>query len=102
VRIACDSDGVGVKPSRLSISTVTPLAASTSSALRVAGSESACGSMPRNTGPSTPWPRRYSQIAWLMATMWSSLKAVFRLEPRWPEVPNATCSAGRVGSGWPA
>ena len=53
--------------------TLTPLAASTSSALTCAGSESACVSAPRNSGPSIPCAARYSQIAWVMARMWSSL-----------------------------
>ena len=101
VRIACDSEGVGVYPSLLSMSTVTSLAASTSSALTVAGSDSACGSYPRNTGPSTPCCRRYSQIACVVATMWSSLKASRRLEPRCPEVPKETRCAATAGSGCP-
>ena len=44
--------------------TSTPLAASTSSALANAGSDSACVSMPRKSGPSMPCLRRYWQIAW--------------------------------------
>jgi hypothetical protein len=99
VRIACETAGVGVNPSRLSISTATPLAANTSSAVWVAGSESACVSRPRNSGPVVRCSARYSTIAWLVAAMWSSLNARFRLAPRWPEVPNATRSAGTDGSG---
>ena len=38
------------------VSTRTPLAASTSSALTCAGSDSACVSAPRNSGPSMPVP----------------------------------------------
>ena len=65
-----------------------------------AGSDSAWVSMPRYSGPSVPWAARYSQIAWLVAAMWSSLKLVRRLEPRWPDVPNATRCSGTDGSGW--
>jgi hypothetical protein len=57
-RMARDTAGVGVYPPRASISTRTPLAASTSSALTVAGSDSACVSAPRYSGPSMPWPTR--------------------------------------------
>ena len=46
-RMANDSAGVGVYPPRASTSTRTPLAASTSSALTWAGSDSACVSAPR-------------------------------------------------------
>ena len=54
IRMASDSDGVGVYPSRLSTSTVTSLAASTSSAVTKAGSDSACVSLPRYSGPVVP------------------------------------------------
>ena len=47
VRMACDTAGVGVQPSRLSIRTVTSLAANTSSAVTMAGSLRACVSRPR-------------------------------------------------------
>ena len=41
-----------------------------------------------------PWAARYSQIAWLVAAMWSSLNVVCSDEPRCPEVPKLTrCSA---------
>ena len=40
------------------------------------------------------------QMAWVMAAMWSSLKAVSKALPRWPEVPKATRWAGTAGSGW--
>jgi nicotinate phosphoribosyltransferase len=51
-------------------------------AVEVAGPESAWLSAPRNSGPSVPWSARYSQMAWVMARMWSRLKAVSRLDPR--------------------
>ena len=54
IRMASDRDGVGVYPSRLSTSTVTSLAASTSSAVTKAGSDSACVSRPRYSGPVVP------------------------------------------------
>src|SRR6202040_437946 len=53
-RMACDNDGVGVYPSRLSTSTRTPFAAKTSSAVIIAGSDSACVSLARNNGPGMP------------------------------------------------
>ena len=58
------SPGVGVYSSPAAIITSTPLAASTSSALANAGADSACVSMPRNSGPAMPCCLRYSQIAW--------------------------------------
>ena len=54
VRIACETAGVGVYPSSESTATSTPWATSTSTAVRNAGSESACVSRPRNSGPSVP------------------------------------------------
>jgi hypothetical protein len=57
-RIAWETAGVGVYPSRLSTRTVTPLAASTSSAEHQAGSESAWVSRPTNSGPSYPCAAR--------------------------------------------
>src|SRR5438045_2706621 len=51
----------------------TPFAASTSSAVRCAGAESACVSLPRHSGPSIPRPRRWSQIACVTARMCASL-----------------------------
>ena len=53
-RIAWETAGVGVKPSRLSTRTSTSLASSTSSAETSAGSESAWVSRPMNSGPSYP------------------------------------------------
>ena len=50
-RIACETAGVGVYRSRLSTSTVTSLAASTSSAVAQAGSDSPWVSRPMNSGP---------------------------------------------------
>jgi len=90
-RIACDTAGVGVYPSRASMCTSTPAAASTSSAVCHAGSDSAWVSRPMKSGPSVPWLRRYSMIAAVIATMCASLNAPSRLEPRWPDVPNTTC-----------
>ena len=40
--------------------------------------------------PIASWMARYSQIAWVVARMWSSLKLDFSEEPRCPEVPKAT------------
>ena len=101
-RIACESAGVGVYVSRESTRTVTPFAANTSSAETNAGSDSACVSLARKSGPSVPACRRYSQIAWLVARMWSSLNARPSDEPRWPEVPKATRWSGTLTSGCPA
>ncbi len=98
-RMAWLTAGVGVYPSALSTSTVTSLAASTSRALTQAGSLSPWVSRPTNSGPSKPWPCRYSTIAWVVARMCASLKAPSRLDPRCPDVPNATCCAGSSGSG---
>ena len=96
---ACDTTGVGVKPSRASTMTSTPLAARTSSAVAKAGFESACVSNPMNRGPSIPACLRWRQIAWVIARMWSSLKAASSEEPRCPEVPNTTRCAATDGSG---
>ena len=65
----------------------------------MAGSDSAWVSRPRNSGPSVPCAARYSQMAWLVAAMWSSLNAVLKDEPRCPEVPNATRCPATAGSG---
>ncbi|CAM5584615.1 hypothetical protein SHIRM173S_05921 [Streptomyces hirsutus] len=81
------------------MSTVTPLAANTSRAVTRAGSDSAWVSAPRKSGPSVPWPSRYSQMAWLIAAMWSSLNAPARDDPRCPDVPNATRCPASWGSG---
>ena len=70
--------------------TVTSFAANTSSADTVAGPLSACESAPRNSGPPMACSRRYSQIAWLVATMWSSLNVVDSDDPRCPDVPKLT------------
>ena len=59
--------GVGVYSSSAASITSTPFAASTSSALVSAGRDSACVSMPRNSGPSIWCAARYRQIAWAMA-----------------------------------
>ena len=54
LRIAWLSAGVGTHESRASTRTSTPLATSTSIALRSAGSDRACVSRPRNSGPAIP------------------------------------------------
>ena len=98
--MACEIAGVGVYSVAVRrSSTSTPFAASTSSALANAGSESACVSMPRNSGPSIRLPARYSQIACVMARMCHSLKERSKDEPRWPEVPKLTCCARMAGIG---
>jgi hypothetical protein len=97
--MACDTAGVGVNSPPLETRTCTPLAASTSSALSNAGCDSACVSQPMNSGPSMPFPCRYSQIAWLIASTCHSLKLRSNELPRWPEVPNATRCSGTAGSG---
>ena len=98
-RIARDTAGVGVYPPRASTITRTSLAASTSSALTCAGSESACVSAPRYSGPPIPWPARYSQIAWVVARIWSSLNVAVNADPRCPDVPNDNRCTGSPGSG---
>ena len=52
------ANGVGVYSSSFESISSTPLAASTSTALLKAGVESACVSMPRNSGPPMPFCRR--------------------------------------------
>src|SRR5512139_5087 len=79
--------------------TSTPLAASTSRAVKKAGSDSACVSRPTKSGPSMPQPARYSQIAWVIASTCASLKVPLSDEPRWPLVPKLTRCAGSPGSG---
>jgi hypothetical protein len=46
-----------------------------------------------------PWPARYSQIAWVIASTCPSLKLRWRDDPRWPDVPNATRWPGSAASG---
>src|SRR5271169_1736265 len=53
---------------------LSPFAASTSSAVRCAGADSAWVSFPIYKGPSIPCPLRYSQIAWVIARMCASVK----------------------------
>ncbi len=101
-RMAWLRAGVGVYPSRLSMSTSTPLAPRTSSAEVHAGSLRPWVSLARNSGPSVPWAARYSTIAWVVARMCHSLNAVRRLEPRWPDVPKLTRWSISPGSGWSA
>ena len=64
--------------------------ASTSSADRSAGSERAWVSLPMKSGPAIPRCARYSQMAWVVARMWASLKLSRRADPRWPLVPKLT------------
>ena len=40
-----------------------------------------------------PWAARCSQIACVVARMWSSLNEVLSDDPRWPEVPKATVTS---------
>src|SRR5690606_833282 len=77
----------------------TPLAASTSSALSNAGCESACVSMPMNSGPPIARSRRRSQIACVIASTCASLNVPSSEEPRWPEVPKRTRSPATAASG---
>ena len=56
----------------------------------VAGALRAWVSAPMNSGPVMPCSVRYSTIAWVVARMWFSLKAVFSELPRWPDVPKTT------------
>jgi len=88
--MACESAGVGVKPQARSAITSTSLPASTSSAVANAGSESACVSLAKNSGPSTPPSWRYWQIACVMARIWPSLNEHSKDDPRCPEVPKLT------------
>ena len=67
--------------------------------MAIAGSDSACVSRPRKIGPVMPGSRRCSQIACVVAAMWSSLNDSRSALPRWPEVPKATCCDGSAGSG---
>ena len=98
-RMACETAGVGVKPSRESIRVWTPLPIRTSRAVSCAGPDRAWVSLPISRGPVMPCAARYSTIAWVIAAMWSSLNEVFSEEPRWPEVPKATFCPGSAGSG---
>jgi len=100
-RIARETAGVGVQPPSRSIFAATPLPARTSSAVRNAGSDRACVSFPRKSGPSIPAFARCSQTAWTTARMWSSLKESERDDPRCPEVPKDTRCPGSSGSGFP-
>ena len=53
--MACEMTGVGVTPSSRWMIVSTPLAASTSRAVRWAGPDRACVSLPMKSGPSIPW-----------------------------------------------
>ena len=81
-RIACETTGVGTGASPCETTTSTPFAASTSSAERSAGSESACVSRPRKSGPVTPARARCSATACATARMWASLKLRRSDDPR--------------------
>jgi len=97
--MAWEMTGVGTGAPPSETTTSTPLAASTSRAVRSAGAESAWVSAPRKRGPSIPCALRCSAVACATARMWASLKDRFSEVPRWPEVPKATRSAGLAGSG---
>ena len=91
--------GVGVYPSSACTITVTPFAASTSSAVRSAGLETAWVSLPRKSGPAIPRAARKSAMAWVIARRWASVKLPSRGVPRWPLVPKLTRWPGSAGSG---
>ena len=97
VRMACEITGVGVALRDQKVE--TPFAPSTSSAVSCAGSERACVSLPRKSGPLVPCALRYSHTAWVTARMCASLNARLSDEPRCPLVPNATRCSGTAGSG---
>ena len=78
---------------------VTPLAASTSSAVAQAGSDRPWVSRPTNSGPSKPCAARYSQMAWVVARMCASLNAASRLEPAVPGRAERDLLATSAGSG---
>ena len=46
-----------------------------------------------------PLARRYSQMAWVMARMWASVKVPLSGVPRWPLVPKITRCVGSSKSG---
>src|SRR5262249_3700139 len=91
VQLPGRGSGAGVRQAAESIMATTSLAASTSSADTQAGSERPCVSRPMNNGPLVPCAARYSTMAWVIARMWASLNAPPSADPRWPDVPNATC-----------
>ena len=97
--MAREMAGVGVYPLPRWMTVSTPLAASTDSAVRSAGMDSAWVSLPINSGPLIPSFFRYSQMAWVMATMWASLNEPDSDEPRCPLVPKLTSCSGSEGSG---
>src|SRR5271154_6008741 len=97
LRIAWETAGVGVYSPVRAIITGTSFAANTSSALADAGSESACVSMPRNSGPAIPFAIRYAQIACVVARICASLNDLCKEDPRCPEVPNETRCAAMPG-----
>ena len=68
-------------------------------AVTKAGSDKACVSMPRKSGPSMPSLLRCTQIACVTARMWASLNEPLKADPRCPDVPNVTRCAGLAGSG---
>ncbi len=89
-RIIKEITGVGVYSSPLCIKTLILLATRTSSEVLKAGSERACVSNPRYKGPLILLADLYSQMAWIIAAICSSLNVPFREEPLWPDVPNKT------------
>ena len=98
-RIACEITGVGVAPSSASSTTSAPWAASTSTIVRVAGSDSAWVSRPRNSGPSIPSRLRCRATASAIASTCASLNVHAVAVPRWPDVPNDTRCVSSDGSG---
>jgi hypothetical protein len=98
-RIARETAGVGTACPSGATRISTPRAASTSIAVTSAGSESACVSLARNSGPSMPSASRCRQIASVIARMCVSLKVVADELPRCPEVPKETRWRGFSGSG---
>ena len=99
VRISQLTTGVGVALSPSARTVSTPLAASTSRAVRWAGPDRACVSRPMTSGPSMPLAARYSTIAWVMAAMWASVNVPSDDVPRWPLVPKLTSWRGSATSG---
>src|SRR5262249_50708855 len=91
--------GVGVTPSSAWMTTAMPLAASTSTAVRWAGPETAWVSLPTNSGPVMPLPARYSTRAWVMARMWASVKVPSLDVARGPLGPKLTSWLGSLTFG---
>ena len=100
VMIACERVGVGYSRARVDHD-VQSLAASTSSVVAKAGSDSACVSIAKNSGPSIPADWRYSRDRLGHRDDMIFVERVAKAEPRCPEVPNATRCAGIEHSGLP-